>query len=192
MWNNLTAETRVKIQLTLQGLINQFGFFLLLSSSESIAIGFNEKNLVSLLMFSANIASVTILFLNALYFMKYEPKHRLIANAIIMTVGYIVITIGCFVDFYIVILGALFTGTASAFGQVIHYGFIKRLPSEYVGPFSSGTGVWGLVGSFTYMVLNACEVPDFVIFMWMVANHSFYLTIDTCYCTLRTQFFKHT
>jgi len=137
----MTPETRAKIQFTLQGIINQFRFFLLLSSSKNIALRFNEKNMVSAIILAANIASTAILFINAIFLTQFTPKQRLVANAIIMFLGYAVLIVGMFTNFYLVILGALFTGTASAFGQVIHYGFIKSLPPEFVGPFSSGTGI---------------------------------------------------
>jgi len=58
-----------------------------------------------------------------------------------MFAGYFIITIGCFFNFYLVIFGALFAGVGSSWGQVIHYGFIRKFPAEYVGPFSSGTGM---------------------------------------------------
>mmetsp|Transcript_8098 Transcript_8098/g.7171 ORF Transcript_8098/g.7171 Transcript_8098/m.7171 type:complete len:138 (-) Transcript_8098:808-1221(-) len=137
----MTPEARAKLQFTVQGLINQFGFFLLLSSSKNIALSFGEKNLVSAILLAANIASVSILFINAIFLMHISSRYRLIANAIIMFLGYAILIGGIFTSFYLIILGALFTGTASAFGQVIHYGFIKSLPAEFVGPFSSGTGI---------------------------------------------------
>ena len=90
----ISPSTNAKLRFTLQGLINSFGFFLLLSSSESIALGFDEKNLVPLLMFSANLANVVILFLNALWLIKYTPRFRLLINATFMFCGYAIITIG--------------------------------------------------------------------------------------------------
>ena len=84
----------IKVQLTVQGITNMFGFFLLVSSSESIAVEFGQKNLVPLSTFLATIMSVTVLFINALFLMDIPPKMRLVANAVIMGLGYAVIAIG--------------------------------------------------------------------------------------------------
>lgn len=81
-----------------------------------------------------------------------------------MFIGYAIITLGCFISFYVVIFGAIFVGVGSAWGQVIHYGFIRRFPSEYVGPFSSGTGMCGLFNSLLYMLLNDAGVENYIIF----------------------------
>ncbi|CAI2371529.1 unnamed protein product [Moneuplotes crassus] len=160
----MSPSTQAKLQFTIQGLINSFGFFLLLSSSESIALFFGQKNLVPMLTFSASFGNVVILFINAIWLVKYSPRLRLLCNATFMFIGYAIITIGCFINFYFVIFGALFVGIGSAWGQVIHYGFIRRFPSEYVGPFSSGTGMCGLFSSMLYMILNDYGVADWVIF----------------------------
>ena len=171
----MKPKIRAKIQFTLQGLINQFGFFLLLSSSKNIALSFGKKNLVSFIMFAANIASVLILFINAMFLMKYAPRTRLIWNAFIMFSGYLVIAVGLFTNFYLIVFGALLTGTGSAFGQVIHYGFIKSFPSEFVGPFSSGTGICGFIGSLLYMIFSSLNGPDWTLFCGMLPVIIFYL-----------------
>ncbi|CAI2371898.1 unnamed protein product [Moneuplotes crassus] len=188
----MNPKTRAKMQLTIQGLINQFGFFLLLSSSKTIALHFDQNNLVSAIMFAANIASVTILFINALLLMRFKPKHRLIANTFIMIAGYGCIVAGWFSSFYLVVVGAIFTGTASAFGQVIHYGFIKSIPAEFVGPFSSGTGICGFVGSLIFLVLDSQEVPTYIIFSVMIPVVLFYLAnfINLDAHVMKNNFFK--
>jgi hypothetical protein len=124
-----------KIQLTLQGLMNYFGFFLLVSSSESIALSFDKKNLVPVLSMLSTISGISIILLNAGVLMKFEPRSRIIVNAIIMANGYAIVGIGCFFSFYIVMIGALIIGVGSAFGEVSHFGFLRDFPSEYVGPF---------------------------------------------------------
>lgn len=83
-----------KIQLTFQGLMNHFGFFLLVSSSESIAISFDKKNLVSLLSMLATITGILVILLNAAVLMRFEPRTRIILNGIIMANGYAIVGIG--------------------------------------------------------------------------------------------------
>jgi hypothetical protein len=92
-----------------------------------------------------------------------------------MFLGYLIITIGCFYSFLMVIIGTIFAGVGSSWGQVIHYGYIRKFPAEYVGPFSSGTGLSGFIGSFVYMLLNASEVPNYTIFLFMMPVISIYV-----------------
>ena len=40
---DMKSEHIAKLQLTLQGILNHFGFFFILSSSESIALSFDQK-----------------------------------------------------------------------------------------------------------------------------------------------------
>ena len=103
----MKATSIAKIQLTLQGLMNHFGFFLLLSSSESIAIGFNKKNLVSVLSMLATVTGILMIILNISCLINYSAQKRIIWNGIIMAAGYAIIGVGWFFDFYIVMAGSL-------------------------------------------------------------------------------------
>jgi hypothetical protein len=70
----------------------------------------------------------------------------------------------------------LIVGIGSAFGEVSHFGYLKSFPSEYVGPFWSGTGICGLAGSLMYLVLHSLGVPDYVIFFSLVPVAFIYLS----------------
>ena len=93
-----------------------------------------------------------------------------------MGLGYTAFAFGCLINFYIVMGGALIVGIGSAFGAVSHFGYLKKLPSEYIGPFSSGTGIWGLAGSLLYLILHSLKVNDYIIFFWLIP-------IAICYFT---------
>ena len=171
----MVDSTTAKIQLTGQGLMNHFGFFLILSSSQSIAISFDKKNLVGMMSLLASVTGVAIIIMNATFLVKYSPRNRIITNGIIQATGYTIIGLGCFSSFYVVMIGALIVGIGSAFGEVSHFGYLKMFPSEYIGPFVSGTGICGLTGSLMYLVLHAIEVPDWLIFFCLVPLAILYL-----------------
>ena len=71
--------------------------------------------------------------------------------------------------------GALIVGIGSAFGEVSHFGYLKKYPSKYVGPFCSGTGICGLAGSFMYLLLHSMGVRDYVIFFALIPIALIYL-----------------
>ena len=70
-----------------------------------------------------------------------------------MGTGYALVAFGWLINFYVIMAGALIVGIGSAFGGVSHFGYMKKYPSEYIGSFASGTGIWGLVGSLIYLIL---------------------------------------
>lgn len=172
----MKESTIAKFQLTCQGLMNHFGFFLILSSSQSIALSFDKKNLVGIMSMLATVTGILIIWFNASVLMKYSPKYRIVANGVIMATGYLVVGLGWFYSFYIVMAGALIVGIGSAFGEVSHFGFLRNFPSSYVGPFWSGTGIWGLTGSLLYLVLHSVHVSDYIIFFWLVPIAFAYLS----------------
>ena len=165
----------VMIQLTLQGLINHFGFFTVLSASQSIAIEFDRKNEVSIMIMLCSIASMCMLFLNAVWFVKYSPKNRIFSIGFTQAVGYILIGIGWTFNFHIVFAGAIFIGMGVGFGEASHLGYLKVFPSKFIGPFVSGTGLWGLTSSLLYVFLHANEIPNWLIFLCSIPLAIIYL-----------------
>ena len=155
----------VKMQLTGQGLINDFGFFLMMSSCQNIAISFDKKNLVGIIPMLSLIMCIIVFIMNTAYLIRYSPKARIIANGVVHLAGYIIISLGCIYSFHLVIIGAALFGFGSIFGEVCHFGYLKLFPSEFIGPFVSGTGISGLTGSLLYLFLHAKEVPDWLIFI---------------------------
>ena len=113
---------------------------------------------------------------NANILVRFSAKSRIVFNAFIMGLGYTAIAFGCLINFYVVMGGALIVGIGSAFGEVSHFGFLKKLPSNYVGPFWSGTGIWGLTGSLLYLILHSLKVKDYIIFFWLIPIAVWYLT----------------
>ena len=115
---------RVQIGLYFQGILNYFGFFLLLSSAENISIHFGYNNWVSSFALLATVTGNTMILFNAYWLMKYKALPRIVCNTVIMAVGYAVISLGSYLNFFLALTGALIVGTASAFGDVTHLGYL--------------------------------------------------------------------
>ena len=64
--------------------------------------------------------------------------------------------------------GVIFLGAGAALGEVCHFGYLKSFPSEFIGPFISGTGFSGLFASLLYLYLHSEGVPDWIIFISLI------------------------
>ena len=67
------------------------------------------------------------------------------------------------------ITGVLITGVASGLGEVSHYGYIKNLPSIFIGAFSTGSGFSGFTSSLSYLLLNTENVKNEISFLSFIA-----------------------
>lgn len=92
-----------------------------------------------------------------------------------MGLGYFGYGMGALTSFWVSLSTALIVGMGSAFGEVTHYGYIDRYPSEFVGPFAMGTGFSGLVGSLLYVILHGQKIEDYIIFFCLVPIAFIYL-----------------
>jgi battenin len=70
--------------------------------------------------------------------------------------------------FGVAIVATTITGISSSFGEAVIIGFNKFYPHEFIGSFSSGTGVAGVAGVSFMIGFKAAGLSDFVIFIIML------------------------
>jgi hypothetical protein len=68
----------------------------------------------------------------------------------------------------VAIVATTITGISSAFGEALIIGFNKFYPPYFVGSFSSGTGMAGVVGTLFMIGFSAAGLDDFIIFIIML------------------------
>ena len=56
--------------------------------------------------------------------------------------------------FYTCLVGSVLCGSICALGEAVVLGFLKAYPSGLVTGWSSGTGMAGIMGSGTYLLLH--------------------------------------
>ena len=61
----LSGQFRAKSQLFLSGILNYFGFYIILSSTESICQEFDKESMVTVLPMLATMTGITMIALNA-------------------------------------------------------------------------------------------------------------------------------
>eukprot|EP00455_Lapot_gusevi_P030139 TRINITY_DN3234_c0_g1_i4.p1 TRINITY_DN3234_c0_g1~~TRINITY_DN3234_c0_g1_i4.p1 ORF type:complete len:366 (+),score=35.17 TRINITY_DN3234_c0_g1_i4:87-1184(+) len=96
---------------------------------------------------------------------------RLACNTILMLVGSAVVAISVYLNFVVALIGILFIGVVSSWGESLILGYLKLFPASMTGAWSSGTGAAGLGGTLFYLgastILQAFSRDPRVINKWI-------------------------
>ena len=56
--------------------------------------------------------------------------------------------------FYVSLVGSVMCGSMQALGEAVIVGYLKAFPADLINGWSSGTGMAGVMGSGTYILLH--------------------------------------
>jgi len=145
----------VWVLLWILGLVNNFGYVIVLSAAKSLAEGFNQNGLIGLMQW-ANVAfGLLSKFVNMAFFLETSYVKRMILNTLLMGGGMVLTAVSTKVGFELAIVGISIIGTASAFGESVLLGYIKNYDPLLTGAWSSGTGGAGVFGALAYLLLKS-------------------------------------
>eukprot|EP01113_Clastostelium_recurvatum_P040019 TRINITY_DN6178_c0_g1_i2.p1 TRINITY_DN6178_c0_g1~~TRINITY_DN6178_c0_g1_i2.p1 ORF type:complete len:520 (-),score=130.86 TRINITY_DN6178_c0_g1_i2:40-1572(-) len=167
------------------GTINNFSYVVVNSAAQSLAQSFDASDLLGLILW-ANIAfGFFARIINAFFLERIPYTYRVLANAVLMGLGMAGVAISINIGFWFCLLSIVITGIASSFGESVLLGYMKGYPSEIVNGWSSGTGMAGVAGSMSYILLSGvlqlsnreifiillplCAVYC-VVFLWMLVK----------------------
>eukprot|EP01113_Clastostelium_recurvatum_P040021 TRINITY_DN6178_c0_g1_i4.p1 TRINITY_DN6178_c0_g1~~TRINITY_DN6178_c0_g1_i4.p1 ORF type:complete len:443 (-),score=104.66 TRINITY_DN6178_c0_g1_i4:40-1341(-) len=136
------------------GTINNFSYVVVNSAAQSLAQSFDASDLLGLILW-ANIAfGFFARIINAFFLERIPYTYRVLANAVLMGLGMAGVAISINIGFWFCLLSIVITGIASSFGESVLLGYMKGYPSEIVNGWSSGTGMAGVAGSMSYILLS--------------------------------------
>ena len=105
--------------------------------------------------------------LNSAWLLKYRHLPRIVANFIFILFGFILLILGTYYCenpdftkkirnffFYLSLVGCMFYGIASSFGDSTILGYLKCLPPDILVGYTSGTGISGLVGAIVTIIMG--------------------------------------
>eukprot|EP01029_Cantina_marsupialis_P009283 TRINITY_DN2166_c0_g1_i2.p1 TRINITY_DN2166_c0_g1~~TRINITY_DN2166_c0_g1_i2.p1 ORF type:complete len:330 (-),score=93.39 TRINITY_DN2166_c0_g1_i2:438-1427(-) len=101
----------------------------------------------------------------------------MLVNTLLLLIGLIVVATAP--SFWFAVIGILFVGASSSFGESVLLGFLRKYPPSITGAWSSGTGVAGVGGSGIYMVLHALDFKDEIIFLLLIPTAFVYYATFT-------------
>lgn len=68
--------------------------------------------------------------------------------------------------FFTAVAGTLIMGVCQALGEAVMLGFLKAFPSNFVGMFSSGTGMAGFFGALYVLVLTTIQLNPLYVLLF--------------------------
>ena len=126
----------------------------------------------------------------AKWFLRTKHIYRIGLATLLMFIAYLLIIIATGWDeyqfmFWVSLLASVIHGVACSLGESTVLGFLKGFPGGTVGFFSSGTGFAGIWGSGLLIILTACNldlwaiyliasptvIPYFLAFLWAYNQH---------------------
>lgn len=153
------------------GMINNFHYCLVLSAADEIATSFHLKTYVALVSWASVFFGVILRLLNAFVFTSIPYNRRFLFTGAQTLIGIVLVSSSKYLGsndvfrFFVALLGVVFCGNASTYGESVALGYLERFPSTTVGGWSSGTGMSGVLASLIYMGLSAADFSNASIFL---------------------------
>ena len=158
------------------GTFNNFGYVVVLSAAKSLADCFHQSNLIGVEAWALIGVGFFIKSLNAFYLEGISHRIRGYIAGITFLIGYALLSLSVYIDFWFAIFAILCIGTACSLGESVILGYCKLFPPKMSGAWSSGTGMAGLAGAGLYLLLG--EVLKFTnqgIFLLMTPTSLIYI-----------------
>jgi battenin len=153
------------------GMINNFHYCLVLSAADEIATSFHLKSYVALVSWASVFFGIVLRLLNAFVYANVPYNKRFLFTGFQTLVGIVLVSSAKYLGsndafrFFVALVGVVFCGNASTYGESVALGYMERFPSTTVGGWSSGTGMSGVLASLIYMGLGAAGLSNAGIFL---------------------------
>ncbi len=151
------------------GLVNNFGYVVVFSSVKSITEHFDVKSLAGVIQWANVGLGVGAKLINMTCLLEISFGTRMFFNFLFMLIGGGLTMISMKLEFAIAVVGVIFIGISSAFGESVLLGYFKRYDPKVAGAWSSGTGGAGLFGSLAYVLLKSVyKLDNFTVFSILI------------------------
>ncbi|CCW65839.1 unnamed protein product [Phytomonas sp. EM1] len=167
------------------GLINNFHYCLVGSASDDISERFNVKELLGLLPCANAALNFVVRFINTFCTPRLSYNIRFIITGLQTLIGIALVCVSWPIGnssgiaaYVIALIGVVFCGNASAYGESVSLAFMECFPALTVGSWSSGTGGSGVLSSLIYLGLRSAGLIFPYIFL---LSTPFILVYWVCY-----------
>lgn len=167
---------RTRIAFFIIGLVNNSGYVIILTSAQDIADRFGKKNLMPMFVGAMLLFSMVIRVINAKFLLKVKHKIRIFAVLLLWFTGIGVILFSISINsFWTCLLGAIFIGSGTSFGDITNQGFMKGFDPNVCAGYASGTGFAGIYCTVYYTVLTTLEFELSTIIATLLLSYLIYL-----------------
>ncbi|ORC85268.1 uncharacterized protein TM35_000361280 [Trypanosoma theileri] len=154
------------------GVINNFHWNLVHAGSSAIADSYGMKKYVALITWANVLFTIVARIGNAFVFPLLSYNVRVTIKAGVAIAALLIVSFAWdigghknVVAFVVTLIGVVFGGMASCYGESLFLGYIERMPSLQIGSWSSGTGLSGVVASLSFLGLTSAGLRNSYIFL---------------------------
>lgn len=141
------SPLRNLIAFFIAGLLNNFGYVLLLTAAEDLLHGY-----AGIILLCCIIPSLIVKATAPLYFHFIPYNIRVVALVVLSCASFQ--TVAWFDNIYIKLTGVVLSSISSGGGEVTFLQMSSYYHKNVVSTWSSGTGGAGILGAFTYLLLH--------------------------------------
>lgn len=139
------------------GTINNFSYCVISSASQDIAEHFGQVKNIGFIPWANICMGLLFQILNAGFLQGVPHNWRIVMACALHMAGLLGLGLTVWLSswgFWLSLLAIMSIGSASTLGEIVILGFLKVFDNDIVSAFSSGTGMAGVAGSFTYLFLQ--------------------------------------
>jgi len=145
------------IALFVLGTINNFTYCVVLACSQDLATHFNHKSFIGFIPWANICMGLAFQILNAVALQGIPHSYRIVFACFMHLLGILGLGLTVWLPewgFWISLLCIMSIGASATLGEIVILGFLKIYDNDIVSAFSSGTGMAGVAGSFTYLIMG--------------------------------------
>lgn len=157
--------TRLHALLFILALLNNTPYVVIVCGAQDLAVEFNMANYVPSFLFSLNIFSLLVRILNSEWLLQYRHQVKVTWCAGIWTAGYILFYCAYYfkhsnsaAGFIVCLIATVLIGASTSVADCTIIGFMKAVPADLIGAWSSGTGMAGIFGAVMYLIIKSMQI----------------------------------
>ena len=137
----------------LLGCINNLAYVVVNSAAKSIAESFNSGDLIGAVVWANVGFGIGVRFLNTFALLHTPVTSRMIVNCSMLLLGTLGLAGATSISFWLCLAAVVLVGCFSSLGESVLLGFLRDFDPQLMGAWSSGTGMAGILGTLTYLLL---------------------------------------
>ncbi|KAG5504884.1 hypothetical protein JKF63_04330 [Porcisia hertigi] len=153
--------------LWMVGFINNFHYCLINSAASDLAKFYGLKNLMPLIVMANVVFGIFARIVNMCIATRVSYNVRITAMTVASVLGILLVSFASQLgnhhnelSFTVMLIGVVFLGTASNYGECVVLTFLQRYPNSIVGAWSSGTGISGVAAALILLGLSSANLTD--------------------------------
>lgn len=137
------------------GALNNLCVEIVMCYANDLAKSFNHQDIMTVFHSVMLVCAILTRLVNSYLFLNIKHRYKNISTVFVYVLGVIFMFLAYGTKVFVLTLLASFCfGLGTSLGEVTNLGYMKAFPASVSGPYSSGTGLSGLIGTSFYFLLK--------------------------------------